>query len=94
MGDGCWFWRPITPKVGWAGGAGSWWDGSVEELKKAGLRCDVALTAQKVCPLFVPNLLSSHSTEQDPCSQEHWPPLACTCPAFWSWLTAYSAPWL
>lgn len=41
MSCGCWCWGPVTPKVGWAGGAGSWWDGSVEEVKKDGLGCDV-----------------------------------------------------
>lgn len=47
--------------------------------------CGADLT-QRVCPLFFPSLLSSQGTKQDPCSQEHWPLLACACPAFWSWV--------
>lgn len=94
MGGRGWFWRPITPKVDWAGAAGSWWDGLVEEVKKGGLGCDVGLPAQRLCPLFVPNLLSFQGMEQDLCSLEHWPHWHVPALLSGAGLTVYSALWL
>lgn len=96
MPGGCWFWGPITPKASWAGGAGSWWDGWVEEVKKGGLGCDVGqmLQLRGSVPSLSPACCHPRAQSRTPTPRStgpHW-----HVPVLFSGagMTVFPVPWL
>lgn len=96
MGVGCWFWGSLTPKFGWAGGAGSWCDGSVEEVRKGGLGCDVGqiLLLRGSVPSLSPAFYHLSIQSRTPAPRSTGPPWHVPALLSGAGLTVYPAPWL